>query len=113
MIMKNEYINTPSVGNLLNRHQVNDGHGGHSKEHHQEMEAIAEAKIREIVPEMIKETCNKLLENIDDAIQYDVETNVSVSVNSLEELFRGHKLQRIISDAIMKQVRKNIKNLLM
>ena len=76
------------------------------------MEAIAEAKIRELVPEMIKETCYKLLEDIDDAIQYDVDTYVSVSVNSLEELFKGHKLQHVISDAIMKQIRKNLNKMM-
>ena len=108
--MKNKYINTPSSGNLLSRHQ--DGHGGHAKEHHQEMEEIAEAKIREMVPDMINETCHQLLENIDNAIEYDVDTYVSVSVNSLEELFRGHKLQRIISDAIMKEIRKNLNKLM-
>lgn len=42
------------------------------------------------------------------AIQYDVESVVSVGVDGIGEIFNGHKVKKIISDRIMQEMKARL-----
>ena len=43
-----------------------------------------------------------------EALEYDVESIVTVGLNGCEEIFRDSKTQKIISERIIQEVRKRI-----
>ena len=59
------YISNPT-GNLLSyvSNTTRDGHGGHAREHREEMRKIAEDAIKEIVPQMCAEIYNEAVSNL-------------------------------------------------
>ena len=111
-----------------------DGHGGHAREHRQEMMQVAEMvvarnvpqmieritrhtideavnrAIRETVPRICAEIYNESLTNLIGAINYDVNTAVDISINDFGEIAAGSKVSKFISDAIMKELRVKLKN---
>lgn len=95
--------------------QRSDTHGGHAEEHFEEMRQIAQAAIKAYVPPIVEETCarmwNEALERIVGAISYDVESNVKIAFSNGEEIFNDSKTQRIVSDAIMKAMKKELSKL--
>ena len=105
---KNDYIRNPETMSL-EKNPAADYHGGHAKQHHEEMAQIATQKINELVPDMIDSRITTALENIIGAIEYDVKTYVSMSVDYADEVLLGSKAKKIISTAIMDTIKKNLK----
>ena len=99
------YISNPT-GNLLSyvTNSTQDCHGGHAREHREEMRKIAEDAIKEIVPQMCAQIYNEAVTNLIGALQYDVETCVHVSVESLGEIFSSSKLEKVLSEKLMKSI---------
>lgn len=100
-----------SRGYIEYHRDTQDGHGGRAEEHHREMREIAEQAIKELVPEMAKQIYNESLTNLLGALRYDVETCVSVAVDSAEEIFRSSRLKHVISDHIMKELQSHLSNI--
>ena len=62
------YISNPK-GNLCSYSLgTKDGHGGHAAEHREEMRAIAEEVVMEMVPKMCVEIYNEAITNLIGAI---------------------------------------------
>ena len=104
------FIQNPK-GNLMSYCSgPNDGHGGHAAEHREEMRAIAVETINEIVPAMCAAIYNEAVTRLVGAIQYDVETCVSVSIDSMGEIFNSKKFQTVLSENIMKAIMAHLDN---
>ena len=82
--------------------------GGKAEEHKAEMRKIAEETIYELVPKISAEIYNNALQRLLGAIHYDVESVVSVAIDGVGEIFNGHKVQKIISDRIMQEMKARL-----
>lgn len=96
------YIENPT-GNLLSYcgGGTQDGHGGFAAEHRAEMWSIANEAIQSAVPEMADEIYNESLSRLIGALRYDIETCVSISVDSMGEIFNGRQVKRLLSERIL------------
>ena len=83
-------------------------HGGHAKEHREEMTQIATAVVNELVPKIAAEIYNQAIENLIGALEYDIQTCVHIAINSFEEIYKSDKVEKICSDAIMNELKKKI-----
>ena len=77
------------------------------------MEAIAEQiaakKIEEALPEIQKAAYQQAVSDLMNALYMDVTTAVSIAFDNGETIFRDSKTQRIVADAIMREIRKHLK----
>lgn len=85
-----------------------DMHGGRAEEHREEMRQIALETIQQYVPQIAAEIYNNALQRLIGAIQYDVESVVSVAVDGIGEIFNGRKLKKIISDNILQEMKARL-----
>lgn len=97
---------------MRNGYYTRDGHGGHGFEHRQEMRQIALETIKEVVPQMIEETCVKIctaaLEDVIGAIEWDIEEVINVSFDDMHNVFNSEKFRKVISTKIMDSIKKNL-----
>lgn len=101
-------INYAGTNNPTNATYTRDGHGGRAEEHKAEMRKIAEETIYDLVPTISAEIYNNALQRLLGAIQYDVESVVSVGIDGIGEIFNGHKVKKIISDRIMQELQARL-----
>ena len=77
------------------------------------MEAIAEQiaaeKIKAAFPEIQKAAYQQAVNDLMNALYMDVTTAVSIAFDNGETIFRDSKTQRIVADAIMREIRKHLK----
>ena len=85
-----------------------DYHGGRAAQHHAEARQIALQVIKEVVPQMIEETCVKIctaaLEDVIGAIEWDIEEVVNVSFDDMHNEFNSEKFRKVISTKIMDSI---------
>ena len=89
-----------------------DGHGGHAAEPRTEMEEIAtriaQQKILEMIPEIQKAAYISAYNDIVSALSFDVTTAVSVAFENGAQIFYDSKTQKVIAEAVMREVRKGL-----
>ena len=85
-----------------------DMHGGRAEEHRAEMRQIALETIQQYVPQIAAEIYNNTIERLIGAIQYDVESVVSVAVDGIGEIFNGSKLKKVISANLMNELKARL-----
>ena len=88
-----------------------DGHGGNAEEHKREMQAIAKEAVFEYAPEIASRIYNSAIERLVGALQYDIDTIVSVSLEDAGEIFNSSKCRKVISDRIMKEIKAQLKDI--
>ena len=88
-----------------------DGHGGRSAEHREEMRQIAKEVVQELVPQIAAQIYNDALQRLVGALQYDIETIVSVSLEDAKNIFNSSQCRRIISDRIMRELKARLDGL--
>lgn len=92
-----------------------DGHGGHGPEHRREMEMIAEAvarqQIAEAIPEIKRAATEQAYNGILEALSFDVTSAVNIGFENAETIFRDKKTQKVIADAVMKEVKRQLKGI--
>ena len=102
-------------GNWIWRYNKNDGHGGHGPEHRREMEMIAEAvarqQIAEAIPGIQRAATEQAYNGILEALSFDVTSAVSIGMENAETIFRDKKTQKVIADAVMKEVKRQLKGI--
>ena len=98
-------------------YKTNDGHGGRSEQHRREMEEIARkvfAEERVALMEEIQEQCylayQQAIEDFLHALQYDIESVVQIGFDGCHDIYVDKKTQKYISDHIMKEITKRLKN---
>lgn len=102
------YTEHPQGNPFYHRIGPYDGHGGHAEEHRQEMREIAAEMIQEMVPKMCAEIYNEAVTNLIGAIQYDVETCVSVSIDTAGEILNKSALKKVVTKNIMNELMAKI-----
>ena len=97
------YQGAHSNGNLCGRGSQ-DGHGGRRAEHIEEIRQIAKEIVLDLAPKIASEIYNESLQRLVGALQYDIETIVTVSLEDAKNIFNSAQCRRIISDRIMKEL---------
>lgn len=75
------------------------------------MQAIAEEIVQKYVPQIAAEIYNEALQRLVGALQYDVETIVTVSLEDVGQVFKSSQYRKIISDRIMKELTSRLDGL--
>lgn len=88
-----------------------DGHGGRSAEHREEMRQIAKEVVQELAPQIAAQIYNEALQRLVGALQYDIETIVSVSLEDAKNIFNSAQCRKIISDRIMRELKARLDGL--
>ena len=101
-------------GSLCYR-RTQDGHGGRAEEHRREMmqiaEQIAQQKIAEAIPEIQKAAYQQAYGNLIEALSFDVTSAVNIGFANGEAIFKDKKTQKVVADAVMKEIRKQLKRM--
>lgn len=91
---------------------IRDYHGGYARQHHAEMRQIALQTVQEVAPKLVDEICtaiwNDALQRLVEAMEYDVNTCVSIAFDDAEKIFKSKEAQRFISDKIVKELQREI-----
>ena len=110
---KQQYYYSDSGSLCYRRNQ--DGHGGNAEEHRREMAQIAEQivqqRIADIIPEIQRAATEKAYNNLLEALSFDVTSAVNIGFENGEKIFSDSKTQKIIADAVMREVRKQLKGI--
>ena len=91
-----------------NRNNTQDGHGGRAAEHREEMRQIAEETIKELVPNMAVQIYAETVQDMLNALQYDIETIVSLSFDDAQDIFTSKKARKYVSDKLTNEVIKHL-----
>lgn len=75
------------------------------------MQAIAKEAVFEYAPEIAARIYNSAIERLIGALQYDIDTIVSVSLEDAGEIFNSSKCRKVISDRIMKEIKAQLKDI--
>lgn len=59
---------------------------------------------------MAAEIYNEAIQRLIGAMEYDIETTVSVAFDDAGEIFRGSKYRKLISDRIVQELRSKLKD---
>ena len=90
-----------------------DGHGGNAEEHRREMAQIAEQvaaqKLNDVIPKIQKAAYSAAYNDFVNALSFDVESAVNIGFANGETIFRDKKTQKVVADAVMREVRKHLK----
>lgn len=116
-------------------YDLSDTHGGNERLHLQEFERIVNAVVDRkieialerlssalphLIEEKIKEAVDlakwsedhafqRAMENLTDALTQDVHTVVSLGFRQGDEIFHDERFQRIVSETVMKEIKKYLK----
>lgn len=97
------------------KRNANDGHGGNALEHRREMTYIAEQvvqqKLNEAIPEIQRQATEQAYNNLLEALSFDVTSAVNIGFENGESIFKDKKTQKVVAEAVMKEVRKQLKNI--
>ncbi len=102
-------------GGYIWRRNTQDGHGGHSLQHRQEMELIADAvvqkRMNEALPEIKRAAVEQAYSDLLQALSFDVTSAVNIGFKNGESIFKDKKTQKIVADAVMREVYKQLKRM--
>ena len=102
-------------------YETKDGHGGRAEEHRAEMEEIARRifaeELEKLMPELERiiyensiQAYQQALRDVLGALEYDIESVVQIGFNGCRDIYIDKKTQKYISDHIMKEITKRLKN---
>ena len=107
-------MQTSTYGNLCAR-GTQDGHGGNAEEHRREMAQIAEQivqqRIAEAIPEIQRAATEQAYGNLLEALSFNVTSAVNIGFENAGTIFRDKKTQKVVADAVMKEVQKQLKRI--
>jgi hypothetical protein len=75
------------------------------------MRQIAKEVVQELAPQIAAQIYNESLERLIGALQYDIETIVTVAFEDAETIFSSAKCRKIVSDRIMKELKAKLEGL--
>ena len=80
----------------------------HYREMEQIADAIAQKRLAEMLPEIQRAATEQAYSNLLKALAFDVETAVSIGFANGETIFRDKKTQKVVAEAIMREIRKQL-----
>ena len=109
------YFNNNNDNQNLLSHRFRDGHNGHSEEHRQEMREIAQevckeeiALFREQIEELMAQAYRQAIDDVLEALEYDIESVVSIGIDGCKDVFYDKKVQKYLSKQISKELHKKL-----
>ena len=92
--------------------RAQDGHGGNADAHREEMEQIAEQiverKIAEMIPEIQRAAYVSAYNNLIGALEFDITSAVSIGLENCGTIFYDSKTQKVLAEAVMREIRKRL-----
>lgn len=104
-------ISNPT-GNLMSYCDGNgtqDGHGGHAREHREEMRQIAQEEIQKAIPDILQTAYAQALSDLLNALRADITTVVDIAMSTGEEIFHDSKTRHAIMNSIYNTVLEKLK----
>ena len=95
-------------GNICYKRDTQDGHGGHAREHHEEMRAIAQEEIKKAIPQIQEDAYNHAINNLLEALRADVNTVVDIQLSTGEHIFHDARTKQIIMRNIYDEIMKHL-----
>ena len=100
------YIN--ENGAVCYRRSTQDGHGGHAREHHEEMRAIAQEEIRKAIPEIERHAYEKAINDLLEALRADVTAIVNIALETGENIFHDSRTRQALYNHVYNEIKKNL-----
>ena len=87
----------------------------HDSEHVPEMHNIAREEIENIVPELVRREASRMINEavraMIGALRYDINTTLEIAFKDLGEMYRDKRVQKYVSDAVMKTIEKRLNSI--
>lgn len=74
-------------------------------------EQIVQERIAEVIPEIKRAATEQAYNGLLEALSFDVTSAVNIGFENVESIFRDKKTQKVVADAVMREVRKQLKNI--
>ena len=103
------YFNNNNDNQNLLSYRFRDGHNGHSeiaKQVCKEEFALFRDQIEELMAQAYRQAIDDVLE----ALEYDIESVVSIAIDGCKDVFYDKKVQKYLSDQIIKELHKKLDN---
>ena len=71
-------------------------------------EQIVQNRIAEVIPEVRRAATEKAYSNLLEALSFDVTSAVNIGFENGESIFRDSKTQKVVADAVMREIRKQL-----
>ena len=98
------YIENPSANLVSHCSGTQDGHGGHAREHHEEMRQIAQEEIAKALPEIYRDAYAQAVNNLLSALRADVTTVVDVALDTGESIFHDARTRQVLLNALYDKI---------
>lgn len=74
-------------------------------------EQVVQQKLNDVIPEIQRAAYSTAYNDIVDALSFDVGTAVNIGFANGEAIFKDKKTQKVVADAVMNEVRKQLKKM--
>lgn len=71
-------------------------------------EKIAQQKIADVIPEIQRAATEQAYGNLLKALSFDVSSAVEIGFANGESIFRDSKTQKVVADAVMREIKKQL-----
>lgn len=100
------YIN--ERGAVCYRSSTQDGHGGHAREHHEEMRQIAQEEIKKAIPDIERQAYERAINDLLEALRADITTIVDIALESGESIFHDSRTRQALYNHVYNEIKKNL-----
>ena len=74
-------------------------------------EQVVQQKLNDIIPEIQRQAYSTAYNDLVDALSFDVESAVNIGFANGESIFKDKKTQKVVANAVMNEVRKQLKRM--
>ena len=74
-------------------------------------EQVVQQKLNDVIPEIQRAAYSTAYNDIVDALSFDVGTAVNIGFANGEAIFKDKKTQKVVADAVMKEIRKQLRRM--
>ena len=104
-----------SYASYLASHNDNPYHLSHIWEFRELATRIAQEQINEIVPQLVRETCYKVMNEAFSGamkgIEYDVKSILDISIKDLNEQWHSERVTQFIGEAVREELKKSLSSI--
>ena len=74
-------------------------------------EQVVQQKLNDVIPEIQRTAYSTAYNDMVDALSFDVGTAVNIGFANGEAIFKDKKTQKVVADAVMKEIRKQLRRM--
>ena len=71
-------------------------------------EQVVQQKLNDVIPEIQRAAYSTAYNDFVNALSFDVTSAVNIGFENAESIFRDKKTQKVVADAVMKEVKKHL-----